>query len=171
MQTARPVPQNPSMRIRIASWLAGHFPPGMVLRYTLVGAWNTAFGYSVFVAFNYSFTRLKLPVPYMLAVPPSNIINISVAFLGYKLFVFRTKGNWWREYWRTLAVYWSGFIPGMIAIPILVSLLRWAFHMGGAAPYVASAIITIAAVIYNFLGYSKYSFNQLGPPQTPAKVE
>jgi putative flippase GtrA len=67
--------------------LAKHMPPGQVLRYLLTGAWNTLFGYGTFALF----TMLLAPLgrqSYILAVIPSTLINITVAFLGYKWFVF-----------------------------------------------------------------------------------
>ena len=45
-----------------------------------------------------------------LAVVPSTVINITVAFLGYKWFVFKTKGNYLREWMpvrrRFIAAAW-----------------------------------------------------------------
>lgn len=146
------------MKIPLVAWLAGHFPPGQFLRYLLVGMWNTVIGYSVYAAITYFLTKKHLPAAYMFSVAPSCFINITMAFFLYKWFVFQTKGNYWREYRRTMAVYWSLFIPGMVAIPILTNLLRWSFHMGAAAPYVANALLMFVGVIYNFLGYKKYSF-------------
>ena len=106
----------------------------------------------------YLLTKSHLPFAYLFAVAPSCLIGITMAFFLYKWFVFRTKGNYSREYRRTMAVYWSLFIPAMIILPVLVNLLHWFFHMGAAAPYVANGLLTVVGVIYNFLGY-KESFN------------
>jgi len=163
-QTAfQSAPENPHwlMKIQMIAWLAGHFPPGLFLRYLLVGIWNTVVGYSVYALITYFLTKTHLPVAYMFSVAPACFINITTAFFLYKWIVFRTRGNYWREYRRTMAVYWSLFIPAMLILPVLVNLLHWLFHMGAAAPYVANAILTAFGVIYTFLGYKKYSFKQV----------
>ena len=146
------------MRSRFLVWLAGHFPPGLFLRYMLVGICNTITGYGIYAVITYFLTKAHLPVAYLFATAPSCLIAITMAFLLYKSFVFRTKGNYWREYRRTMVVYWSLFIPAVLILPVLVTLLRWLFHLGGGAPYVANAILTAFGAVYNFLGYRKYSF-------------
>jgi putative flippase GtrA len=160
----QPGPENPHwlMKMRLIAWLAGHFPPGLFLRYLAVGVWNTVAGYLVYAFLTYFLTKTRLPAAYMFTVAPSCLINITMAFFLYKWFVFRTKGNYWREYRRTMTVYWSLFIPAMLILPVLVNLLHWLFHMGAAAPYVANAILMVFGVVYNFLGYKKYSFRQVG---------
>jgi hypothetical protein len=40
--------------------------------------------------------------------------------------------------------------------------------MGAAAPYVANALLTVVGVIYNFLGYKKYSFKPVGAASSDA---
>lgn len=163
----QPGPTNPHwlMKIRLIAWLAGHFPPGLFLRYMVVGVWNTVIGYSVYAVMTYFLTKkTHLPAAYLYTVAPSCFINITMAFFLYKWFVFRTKGNYWREYRRTMAVYWSLFIPSMLILPVLVNLLHWLFHMGAAAPYVANAMLLVVGVVYNFLGYKKYSFKPIDLP-------
>ncbi len=85
---------------------------GQVARYLVIGAWNTLFGYGTFALLNFLFARL-LEGEYLAAMAASvlaNVIAISVAFLGYKLWVFRTKGNFLREYLRCFLVYGSTFL-------------------------------------------------------------
>ena len=66
-----------------------------VIRYLLAGGWNTVFGVGLYTAVyelwgtsgNYLFWAVLV-----------NILAITNAFLCYKFFVFRTKGNFLREY-------------------------------------------------------------------------
>ena len=95
------------MAIRFGQ-LARHAPSGQVVRYLVVGAWNTLFGYGMYALLN--FLLAPLLNEYLAAMAASvlaNVIAISVAFLGYKLWVFRTKGNFLREYLRCYLVYGS----------------------------------------------------------------
>src|SRR5581483_6530194 len=89
-----------------------------VARYILVGAFNTGFGYGLFVALNYVFRRLGV-YGSEIASLLSNIIAITVAFLGYKWFVFRTRGNYLREWLRCISVYGTSMIFSLIMLPPL----------------------------------------------------
>jgi putative flippase GtrA len=142
------------------SWwvqMTRHIPPGQFGRYLLVGAWNTVFGYGTFAAFTAILTP-RVPYSYMWALILSSLLNITVAYLGYKWFVFKTKGNYLREWFRCIAVYGSGIAVGLIALPILVTLIRHKTRFELQAPYIAGAILTATTVVYSFVGHKKFSF-------------
>ena len=127
-------------------------------RYLLVGALNTVFGYSLFAVLNYSLQGLG-QYSYMLASLLSNIVAISVAFLGYKWFVFQTRGNYLKEWLRCIAVYSSGVLLTLAGLPILVPLLRrFMVQRPQAAPYLAAAIMAVVVVIASFFGHKHISF-------------
>ena len=100
-----------------------------LMRYLVVGVWNTIFGYSTFAGINWLLFHRGIPASYIYAQVISNFINITVAFLGYKFFVFKTQGNYFNEWLKAMAVYWSGFLPGLILLPALVKLLQYAVHV------------------------------------------
>ena len=127
-------------------------------RYLLVGAFNTVFGYSLFAVLNYSLQGLG-SYSYMLASLLSNLIAITVAFLGYKWFVFKTKGKYLPEWIRCVAVYSSGMLLTLAGLPVLVPLLRRVMvHQPQGAPYVAAAIMAVVTVIASFFGHKHISF-------------
>jgi putative flippase GtrA len=139
--------------------LVKHMPPGQVLRYLLIGAWNTLFGYGTFALF----TMLLAPLgrqSYILAVIPSTMINITVAFFGYKWFVFKTKGNYLREWIRCVGVYSGSMALGMILLPVLVFVIRHRFGLETQAPYIAGALLGVLTVIFSFFGHKHISFRQ-----------
>src|ERR1035441_3477089 len=126
--------------------------------YLLVGAFNTVFGYSLFAVLNYSLQDLG-QYSYMLASLLSNLVAISVAFLGYKWFVFQTRGNYLKEWLRCIAVYSSGVLLTLAGLPILVPLLRrFVVQRPQAAPYLAAAIMAVVVVIASFFGHKHISF-------------
>jgi putative flippase GtrA len=129
------------------------------IRYLLVGGFNTAFGYSLFALLNWSFTGLG-PFSYMYAAVLSNLIAITVAFLGYKWFVFRTRGNYLIEWVRCLGVYGTSIAIGLVGLPILVPILRGRSQHPERAPYFAAAILTGISVIFSYLGHKNISFRQ-----------
>ena len=128
--------------------------------YLLVGAFNTVFGYSLFAVLNYLLQGLG-SYSYMLASLLSNLIAITVAFLGYKWFVFKTKGNYLREWIRCVGVYGGGMLLTLAGLPILVPILRrWLVQRPQVAPYLAAAIMAGVVVIVSFFGHKHISFRR-----------
>lgn len=130
---------------------------GQVIRYLLVGGWNTAFGYGAFAALNYLLTGV-FPYPYMFANVLANIVSITVAYFGYKVFVFKTKGNYLREYLRTYLVYGASCLVSLAMLPVCVALVRLVVHNPVLAPYIAQAMVVPVIVAMSYFGHKKFSF-------------
>ena len=142
------------------SWrsrLAKQMPPGQFARYLMVGLWNTVFGYSLYALLTALLTP-RLRFAYLYASVFSNLIAITVAYFGYKFFVFKTKGNYLVEWFRCMLVYGSGILPGLVLLPLLVGGLQYGFHLDRSAPYIAGALWTGLTVIYSFMGHKHFSF-------------
>src|SRR5512138_3420186 len=143
----------------LRSPLFRHVPPGQAFRYLLVGAWNTLFGYATYAGFT-AILATHLRHGYVLASLFSSLLNITVAFLGYKWFVFKTKGNYLHEWMRCVGVYSGSMIIGLILLPVLVYLIRryTVYHIG--APYIAGALLTGISVVMSFFGHKYFSFRK-----------
>src|SRR5208337_5022144 len=137
--------------------LTRHIPPGQFGRYLLVGTWNTLFGYGSFAFFTAILSSV-IPHSYIVASVISSLLNISVSYLGYKWFVFKTKGNYLREWIRCVGVYSGGILFGVVALPVLVTLIRRNTRFFAQAPYIAGALLTAFMVVYSFVGHKKFSF-------------
>ena len=146
-----------TLQIRWLHGLTKHIPPAQVVRYLVVGACNTVFGFLSYAALTALFAPL-IPHSYILANVLASLLNITVSFLGYKRFVFKTQGNYLREWFRCVIVYSGGIIVGTLALPILVFALRHATAFNASAPYIAGAILMAVNVILSFLGHKKFSF-------------
>ena len=135
------------------------------VRYILVGGFNTVFGYGVFALLNW-LTRGLGTYNYLYAAVLGNLIAITVAFLGYKWFVFRTRGNYLVEYIRCFGVYGSSALIGLAGLSILVPILRRNLHHPEQAPYIAAALLTMVTMVFSFLGHKKISFRgrEVGEP-------
>ena len=138
------------------------FPAGQFLRYLCVGVWNTIFGYGIYAAF-VTFYGHYLPHQYLaltvdLASVSATPIGITMSYFCYKFFVFRTHGNYLREWLRCFAVYGTAMIPTLVALPILTKALLQVPHLHRSAPYVAGALMTGFTAVYSYVGHKKFSF-------------
>jgi putative flippase GtrA len=142
-------------------FLRDHQSRGQLLRYVVVGAWNTLFGYGCFFLLVRLFLSLLPTQPGLaasIALAFATVINVTVSFLGYKWFVFRTRGNYLREYRRSLFVYLPSLLLSAVAIAPLTGLLRLVPHLKTQAPYVAGAALACFNLIASFLGHKHISF-------------
>ena len=135
-----------------------HIPNRQVLRYVVVGGCNTLFGYLAYVTLTALLTRITSFYPYVFGALLSNLVNITVSFLGYKWFVFKTNGNYLREWLRAMAVYSTSITVTTISLPLLVGLLRRTTAYPRAAPYIAGAVICATSVTFSFFGHKHFSF-------------
>ena len=143
--------------------LTRHIPPGQLGRYLVVGIWNTAFAYGTFALFTALLDRY-MPASYMAASLLSAVLNITVSFLGYKWFVFKTRGNYLKEWGRCLMVYSGSILLGLALLPPTVFLVGYITGNPRAAPYIAGALLLGLQVILSFLGHKKFSFREGGVP-------
>jgi putative flippase GtrA len=187
-----PIPQDPFIPKGRLQRLVNLFPAGQFVRYLYVGMFNTVFGY---LSFAIVLTLLNALLPahllyltVILASILSTPLNITVAYFGYKFFVFRTKGNYLGEWLKCFAVYGTGMIPGLIALSALTRFLQSTIHAHAAslhvflssverhlsgrplallqhvatgkamAGYIAGALVIGVSTIYSFVGHKKVTF-------------
>jgi putative flippase GtrA len=131
---------------------AGSARLGEPLRYLIAGGWNTLFGYSTFAAL---YWLLSPRVHYAAIMIASTVVNVTMAYLSYKLFVFRTKGNWLREYARFYAVYAVPIGLGFVLLPFLIEVFRM-------NAYLAQALVVGITVVISYFGHKHVSFRARG---------
>jgi putative flippase GtrA len=118
------------------------------VRYLAVGAGNTLFGYLVSNILYYTLSKY---LHVMIITTIAIILSISLAFFCYKKLVFRTKGNWLREYLRCWAVYGIGAILSILAMWGLVDGLELPF-------WLAQGLVMGLIVVISYFGHSRFSF-------------
>jgi putative flippase GtrA len=189
---AVPIPQDPFIPKRRLQRLVNLFPAGQFVRYVCIGVFNTLLGYISFVVvltlLNAALPARLLYLTVILASLLSTPLNITVAYFGYKFFVFRTKGNYLGEWFKCFAVYGTGMIPGLVALSALTRFLQSMIHRHAAslhvllnaaerhlsgrplaflqhiatgkamAGYIAGAVIIALSTIYSFVGHKKVTF-------------
>lgn len=103
----------------------------------------------------------QLPVPsygYVIASLLANLFSITFAFVGYKWFVFKTKGNYLREWIRYVGVYGVSMILSAAALPLVVGIIRHHPGHDRSGPYIAGAIVLLFSVVFSFFGHRHISF-------------
>lgn len=120
------------------------------IRYLIIGGWNTVFGYGVFAALYF---WLADTMHYLMILSISYILSITNAYVGYKLFVFKTRGNILREYLRFYAVYGISFLFNLASLPLFIEILK--LNM-----YVAQAIVTMVTILGSYMLHKNFSFKE-----------
>ena len=118
-------------------------------RFLVIGAWNTAFGYAVFVVL---YLLLYKYVHYIYIALMAHAVAVSVAYLGQRILVFRSRGYWLSEFIRYNLSLLMGLAIGMLMLWSFVTLLAF-------SPIIAQAIVTALGVFLNYLMHSRFSFS------------
>ncbi|MBO7328445.1 MAG: GtrA family protein [Lentisphaeria bacterium] len=116
--------------------------------YILTGLWNTVFGFGLYI----SLLMICGDKYYLILGILSHIIAVSNAFICYKFFVFKSKGDFWKEYFKCHLVYAGGMLLGTAEMYICVSLF------GFDAIY-SNIAITLLNIGMNFIGQRYFSFS------------
>lgn len=121
------------------------------IMYLIVGGWNTLFGYLSFVLLYFLFSEV---VHYLVILVVSTVLNITNAYIGYKFFVFKTKGNYIREYLRFYVIYGASIVLNFVLLPVCVELLTM-------SPLIAQAALMVLGIILSYLGHKHFSFKRV----------
>ncbi len=119
------------------------------IKYLITGGWNTAFGYGIFVLLFYIFNK---KIHYMLIIVISNILSITNAYISYKIFVFKTKGNYLKEYLKFYLVYGFGILINFLLFPVFLNLLKM-------NPYLSQAFIMMIVIIISYWAHGNFTFD------------
>jgi putative flippase GtrA len=123
--------------------LLSHIPRAQFIRYLGVGVFNTVFGYCTFALtlflLNHIVPQRYLYLTVIAAALISTPLNITVAYFGYKFFVFKTRGDYLVEWFKCFGVYGVGMLPGLVALSAVTRLLQSALHAHGPALHLAVA--------------------------------
>jgi putative flippase GtrA len=143
------------MRFSAADYIAKYHEK---IRFLIVGAWNTIFGYLVFVGFDILFTSFcaKRYVAYMSAAVLSNILAIINAYIFHKHITFKSKVKGigiFYEFLKFSTTYLVTFCLSLILLPLFVEIL----YMD---PKIAAAAVILCCTVISYLGHSRFSFRR-----------
>ena len=139
-------------------------PAGEVVRFLMVGVSNTLFSLGFYslcvVIYSHLFPRYGKPLIADFASITSKPICITVAFLCYKHFVFRTRGNYLKEWLRCFAVYGLSTPAELIILPIATSIFLHIAPLRPSAPFLAGVVNSLLIALYSYFAHKKFSFRR-----------
>jgi putative flippase GtrA len=139
-------------------------PAGEVIRFLLVGVSNTLIALVLYSGFVLLFGHLLPHRSKSLIVDIASIcskpIGITVAFLCYKHFVFRTKGNYLKEWLRCFAVYGVSTPAELIILPLATSFFLLFSLSRVYAPFLAGVVNAAIIAAYSYFAHKKFSFKR-----------
>lgn len=120
------------------------------VRYLLAGAWNTLFGYSLMVyLYNVFNKQLHIVVVAFL----SSFIAISMSFITYKCFVYKTKGGWLVEWLRSFIVYGVATLISIFLLWLFVEVIKINI-------YISQALSSILVILGSYFGHRNFTFKK-----------
>jgi putative flippase GtrA len=139
-------------------------PKGEVIRFLIVGGCNTLFSYALYAGFGMLYTHLFPNLSQVwvadAALVCSTPISITFSFLGFKHFVFKTKGNYLKEWLRCFAVY-SVTVPASLVIVAVATKLFLLTPIPPAyAKYLAGIVNSAIIASYSYFAHKKFSFKR-----------
>ena len=139
-------------------------PAGEVIRFLLVGGSNTIISLALYSGFVILFGHLLphrgKPLIADIASIVSKPLAITIAFLCYKHFVFRTHGNYLKEWLRCFAVYGVSTPAELVILPIATHLFLHVTPLRVYAPFLAGVVNSVIIAAYSYFAHKKFSFKR-----------
>lgn len=117
------------------------------IRFVMVGFGNTLIRYAIFVILGV-ITSIS---HYQIILLASWLLSSVTAFFAYKILVFETSGNHWKEYGRSLIVWTLSYFINALFLEILIKNLM-------LNPYLAQAIAILFIMVINYLLFKHFAF-------------
>jgi len=145
---------------------------GEKLRFLLVGAWNSVFGYLLFAVFLFIAEPLLQPLSdsaapagrwlgdhaYLIAQWAAWLLGVPQSTLAFKYLVFHSKGRWAGEVARSYLVY--------APLQVLSFGILWVCSgLLGLHPLVGQLIAMTVNAILSYFGHRYFTFGQPMPAE------
>lgn len=128
---------------------------GEKIRFLVIGAWNTLFGLAVLWV-------LDAAIPY----DPGSlvekqgvllgawVVSVTHNYLTFKLLVFRTRGNWLREYLKIYSVYAALFAVQSV-------LMLTISQVFGLSVFWATLPTLVVVTVMSYVGHTCFTFRRV----------
>lgn len=118
------------------------------LRFLLVGGWNTLFSLLLFTLI------FEVIQNYKTTLVISHLASVLQSFLTFKVFVFRSQGNFLKEYIKINLVYLIYFVINFALLFVAIQILN-------IYAVTAQLFITCLMVILSYLMNKYFTFNNV----------
>ncbi len=139
-------------------------PSGEVIRFLLVGVSNTLVSLGLYsgavILFGHLLPHRGKPLIADIASITSKPLAITVAFLCYKHFVFRTKGNYLKEWLKCFAVYGVSTPAELVILPLATKAFLLVVLTRAYAPFLAGVVNSVVIACYSYFAHKKFSFKR-----------
>lgn len=119
------------------------------IRFLLVGGYNAAFSYIIF-AIAIHFIGHEY---YQLCVALQWIISSVFSFTTQKIFVFCTKGNWWKEYFKCCTTWVVSYCCNALILEAIVRYITKNVYIGQFVSIFLASIITY--VLFKYFAFKQ----------------
>lgn len=146
--------------------------PGLLLRlvkdqrvaFLLVGGFNTAFGFVLFVAFDLTVgqwldSAVNETIGSLGTLFCAHVIGVLIAFVLYRRFVFVVHGHVLRDLARFWSVYLVSISINAVVLPVLVNI--------GWNRILAQLSILVVTVAISYFGHKRFSFRRTEKEEQP----
>ncbi|MFD6092508.1 GtrA family protein [Oerskovia sp. NPDC060338] len=138
-----------------------HGPRGPLFRiirdqrvaFLVVGAFNTVLGTAWFIVFELLLGPRLGAYGYMASLVCAHVAAVLCAFVLYRRFVFRVRGQVWLDLARFEVVNLSSLGINLLALPLCVEVL-------GLPPILAQLLITFVTALVSYFGHKGFSFRR-----------
>jgi len=117
-------------------------------KYLIVGILNTITGYLIGV---FTYKSLEVSIGVVGVGFLTNFINITLSFIMYKIFVFKTNKRWVSEYIKCYIAYGSIAILGIFQLWLYVEIIRLNIE-------ISQGIIVLSSVVISYFSNLLYTF-------------
>jgi putative flippase GtrA len=125
------------------------------IRFILAGGINTLVGISIYPMLFFIAAPLKLHYITILII--CQLLCVIIAFLTNKLMVFRTSGNYIREFVKFASFHLTYFAVNLVTLPILVELVC-------IKPVLAQTMLASFVIITSYFWHSQITFSSQKAP-------
>lgn len=120
------------------------------LKFAITAAINASFAFFISVSI---YEILKNYLHIVIIGFICGIAGITFSFLSYKLFVFKTKGNWVEEYIKCYVVYGATMMLSIIGLWFLVDFLHLKF-------WITNIILQAVCFCLSWIGHNRFTFKK-----------
>ena len=125
---------------------------GEKLRFLIVGIWNTALSIALLWVLERVIPHDASSVLQKQAILiVAWLLSVTQNFFTFKLGVFRTQGNWWREYARMYVTYAGTFVVQSVMVQAISAYFD-------VSMFVANLPTIFVVTILSYMGHKHFTF-------------